>query len=69
MQVRPVYETLAPLAPQAAAQAMQGIDAARNYWQTNNAKLAAELSALAISTAPSGIPKVPSNSLFPLEDM
>ena len=65
-----MYETLVPLAPNACAQAMQGIEAARNHWHAVTGKLsAAERVTTDGAVHTDGMPKVPSNSIFPLEDV
>lgn len=73
-QVRPIYETLAPLSPRAGAQAQETIDYTRDQWQANAAQLMAEHQAHAASTSPAakpsaGVPRVPSDSVFSLDDV
>ena len=67
-----MYEALAPVCPQLAAEALEGIEAARSHWQTHSVRLAAEHSAAEGRASPSrdsrGLPKVPSDSVFPMED-
>lgn len=72
--VRPIYETLAPLSPRAGAQAQETIDYTRDQWQANAAQLMAEHQAHAASTSPAakpsaGVPRVPSDSVFSLDDV
>lgn len=74
VQIRPVYETLAPLAPSASAQAMQGMEAARSHWLATTGRLSVDRSGSDAASIPSvqsalGMPKVPSNSVFHLEDV
>ena len=66
VQVRPVYDALAPLAPNAAALALKSIEASRNNWQSSSpARLAVD----GCLDSPTGLPRVSSDSLFPLEDV
>lgn len=76
VQVKPVYDALLPLAPNAAGTALRCIESSRSDWQTaplpdghppGDSDFPHQSPAPA--SLPDGVPKVPSNSVFPLDDV